>query len=80
MAQLLIRNIPDTAKATLRERAARNGRSMESEARQILVDVVTAGTNDPVIEWLDAAAVLREERSTDLEPVPRAPSREVPDL
>ncbi|MFT4233136.1 MAG: Arc family DNA-binding protein [Leucobacter sp.] len=41
MAQLLIRNLPDEAKEALRERARGNGRSMEAEARSILVDVVS---------------------------------------
>lgn len=36
MASLTIRNIEDSLKRTLRLRAARNGRSMEEEARQLL--------------------------------------------
>jgi len=36
MASLTLRNIDDSLKATLRMRAAKNGRSMEEEARQIL--------------------------------------------
>lgn len=42
MAQLLIRKLPDEVKETLRQRAQDNGRSMEAEARAILVDVITA--------------------------------------
>lgn len=40
MAQLLIRNLPDEVKEGLRERAKSNGRSMEAEARAILVDLI----------------------------------------
>jgi plasmid stability protein len=36
MATLLIRNLPDVTKEALRNRAAKNGRSMEEEARKIL--------------------------------------------
>ena len=36
MASLTIRNIDDSLKARLRLRAARHGRSMEEEARQLL--------------------------------------------
>ena len=36
MASLTIRNIDESLKATLRLRAARHGRSMEEEARQLL--------------------------------------------
>ncbi len=40
MAALHIRNLPDAVKQGLRERAARHGRSMESEARAILAEAV----------------------------------------
>jgi plasmid stability protein len=36
MASLLIRNLPESTKTALKQRAAANGRSMEEEARQIL--------------------------------------------
>ena len=38
MAILNIRNLPDDVHARLRVRAAENGRSMEAEARAILMD------------------------------------------
>lgn len=50
MAQLLIRQLPDEVKETLRERAKENGRSMEAEARAILVDVITA-PEDLAVEY-----------------------------
>ena len=37
MATLTVRNLPDEALAKLRVRAAHNGRSMEAEARDLLV-------------------------------------------
>ena len=40
MASLTIRNIPDDAKQRFRERAAAHGRSMEEEARQMILTAV----------------------------------------
>lgn len=40
MAALTIRGLDDQVKASLRLRAAHNGRSMEAEARAILADAV----------------------------------------
>ncbi len=40
MASVTIRNLPDDVKQSLRERAARNGRSLEDEARRALVALV----------------------------------------
>lgn len=40
MAQLIVRNLEDGVKTRLRRRAARNGRSMEEEARDILRNAV----------------------------------------
>jgi plasmid stability protein len=36
MAQLVVRNLDESVKAGLRERASRHGRSMEAEIREIL--------------------------------------------
>lgn len=36
MAQLLVRNIDEDVKARLKARAARNGRSLEAEVREVL--------------------------------------------
>jgi plasmid stability protein len=40
MASLTIRKLPDDVKQELRERAARNGRSLEDEARRALIALV----------------------------------------
>lgn len=42
MATLTIRGLDDQVKADLRLRAARNGRSMEAEAREILARAVAS--------------------------------------
>ena len=40
MAQLVVRNIEESVKSRLQRRAARRGRSMEEEVRDILRDAV----------------------------------------
>ena len=40
MASVTIRNLPGDVKQDLRERAARNGRSLEDEARRALIALV----------------------------------------
>jgi plasmid stability protein len=50
MAQLVVRNIEDDVKARLRRRAARRGRSMEAEVRDILRNAVRneEGQDEPL--------------------------------
>ncbi|QIK62381.1 Arc family DNA-binding protein [Leucobacter viscericola] len=59
MAQLLIRNLPEPVKEELRERARDNGRSLEAEVRKILVDLVAASHEDPVLSWLGSSERFR---------------------
>jgi len=47
MASVTIRNLPDDVKQDLRERAARNGRSLEEEARRALIALVRPGPSAP---------------------------------
>jgi antitoxin FitA len=47
MASLTIRKLPDDVKQDLRERAARNGRSLEEEARQALIALVRPERGKP---------------------------------
>jgi plasmid stability protein len=54
MATLSIRNLPDEVHRALRLRAARHGRSMEAEAREILAEVARARPSGE-----DAAEALR---------------------
>lgn len=42
MAMLTVRNLPDEVHRALRVRAARHGKSMEAEAREILKSAVTS--------------------------------------
>jgi plasmid stability protein len=42
MATLTIRNLPDETRDALRVRAARHGRSMEAEVRQVLIESATS--------------------------------------
>lgn len=61
MAVLNIRNLPDTVHGRLRVRAARHGRSMEAEAREILrvVCMAEASADDALAatlslpDWVD---------------------------
>lgn len=47
MAAITVRNLDDKVKHRLRVRAARHGRSMEAEARAILVEAVGADEDEP---------------------------------
>ncbi len=47
MANLNIRNVPESVRRGLRLRAARQGRSMEAEARTILAEAVRGETGKP---------------------------------
>jgi plasmid stability protein len=47
MAQLIVRNLDPTVKEKLRSRAARHGRSMEEEVRDILCAAVAADDEPP---------------------------------
>lgn len=72
--QILIRNLPDSLKPALRSRAAAHGRSVEAEARAILVDAVQS--EDPVRSWLEGLA-----RIGPGQPLPtpaRVPGRDLP--
>jgi plasmid stability protein len=72
MATLTVRNLPEATRRALKERAARNNRSMEAEARTILSAAVH-GEEDFVAEWLDLAAEFRGE----FELPPRSTAREI---
>jgi plasmid stability protein len=52
MATLTVRNLPDDVRDKLRVRAARNGRSMEAEARQVIAEAMGASeSTDLQAEW-----------------------------
>lgn len=82
MATLLIRNLDDSIKETIRVRAARNGRSMEAEARAILENGVSKSEPSEPREhpyWTIRRAVEKY-GGIDLELPPREPDREPPDF
>lgn len=56
MASLTIRNIPEDAKQRFRERAAAHGRSMEEEARQMILAVVANKDRPSIGELLYRAS------------------------
>lgn len=56
MAQLIVRKLPDEVVASLKERASRNGRSVEAEVRDMLQYL----TKDRKAQALAEMAELRE--------------------
>ena len=52
VATITIRNLDDDIRSRLKQRAAANGRSMESEVREILRTAV--GQSDFARSWVDA--------------------------
>ena len=81
MATLTIRDLDDSLRLGLRTRAARHGRSMEEEARQILRQALQGDTAAP---QQDLASRIRARMAAvggvELQIAPREPAREPPDL
>lgn len=78
MGSILIRNLDDRLKASLRVRAAEKGHSMEEEARAILRQELE-GPKPPV----NLAALAREifgDQGVEFEVPPRLWAREPPDF
>lgn len=80
MASITIRNLDDSLKQRLRQRAASHGRSMEQEARDILRASLTdrPETHQPLGSALHA--LFAPLGGVDLEPLPRDPARDPPDF
>jgi plasmid stability protein len=82
MPTLTIRNVDADVKQKLRMRAARHGRSIEAELREILKKAV----DDTAAEWEPNLAEAIRRRLLplggldDLEPHPPVPVREPPDF
>jgi plasmid stability protein len=84
-SSLLIRNLPDDVKTELRVRAARNGRSMEEEARLILAAALGPPTRMAAdgLPWSLGETVrmfFGPENGVELELPPREPARDPPDF
>lgn len=60
MAAITIRKLPDEAKQRLRMRAAAHGRSMEAEARDILLDALEA-TGQADLSWVEQLIAVGHE-------------------
>lgn len=63
MSMLTVRDLDPEVKAKLRERAARRGRSMEAEVRQILGDAVAVDEQRPNV----ADSIFRHFGGIDVE-------------
>ena len=56
MATLYVRNVPETVYARLRERARRNGRSVNAEALDVLAEAADQETETPITDRLEQIA------------------------
>ena len=76
MASITIRRLPESTKRRLRIRAARNGRSMEQEARELLEDGLARSDS----ERQDIGEAIRRRFAplggVDLKIPPRGPIRD----
>ena len=61
MSAITVRQLPDEVKQRLRVRAAENGRSMEAEVREILVDAVAEEEPSVDLTRVEALIALGEE-------------------
>jgi len=73
MASLTIRNIDSNLKTQLRQRAARHGRSMEAEVRNILTQTLTA----PGGEVNLATAIHRRFEALNVDSLPIPPRQAI---
>jgi plasmid stability protein len=80
MASITIRKLDERLKARLRIRAARRGRSMEEEAREILRAALTAERKQPRDLYTAIREIIDPIGGVDLEPLPRLSVREPPKL
>jgi plasmid stability protein len=78
VASLTIRKLPDDVKQDLRERAARNGRSLEEEARRALIALVRP---EPPESRKSIGQMLYEMSRPGIDlPIPRRSAARIPDL
>lgn len=78
MATMTIRNLDDSVKRRLRMRAARHGRSMEDEARDILRSSLSAEPASATSLVESIRARIEPLGGIDLELPPRGPVRKPP--
>jgi plasmid stability protein len=71
---ITIRKLPESAKQRLRMRAAAHGRSMEAEARAILLDALDQSQRVD-LSWIEELIAIGDEvGGVELEPPPDAPA------
>jgi antitoxin FitA len=80
MASITIRNLDDALKVRLRLQAARNGRSMEDEAREIMRRALAEADHTPSDLAVSIRRRFAELGGADLEVPAREPLREPPGL
>jgi len=78
MASMTIRNIDDDLKERLRVRAARQGHSMEAEARRILQQAVGGATGPELLKL--SRRLFAGAQGVDLDLPSRADDRAPPDF
>jgi antitoxin FitA len=78
MASITIRRLDDSVKARLRVRAARNGRSMEEEARQVLTTALAEEPKRPLNLAEAIRSLFEPLGGVELEIPPREPMRPPP--
>jgi len=80
MASITIRNLDEALKARLRVRAAKHGRSMEEEARDVLRIVLSKEELAPANLFEAIRRRFAGIGPVDLPAQPREPMRDPPDL
>lgn len=76
LASITIRRLPENTKRRLRIRAARNGRSMEQEARELLEAGLARADSDPKDIGEAIRKIFAPMGGVDLKIPPRGPMRE----
>jgi plasmid stability protein len=79
MASLTIRKLPEAIKQDLRERAARNGHSLEEEVRRALIALVRPEPATPRKSFFQGLYEISRPGFEDFPIPPRSPAR-IPDL
>ena len=59
MAQLVVRNLDERVKDSLKAQAARNGRSLEAEVREVLRSAVEGVGTEPAAQGLGSRIAAR---------------------
>ena len=78
MASMTIRDIDDELKARLRIQAAKHGRSMEEEARDILRSALSSGSRGSLVKSIRRR--MQSLGGVELEIAPRESMREPPGI